>query len=189
MSVRSFMPVRIMHGMAMECSPLRRRVLPASGIPTVVALAIVIVMIDMPVEVFSAVIPRSRTDEHASREPLRAIVSIRSAIVRRNLVITVRALWSHANTYRNLRLRAMATRQEKGGRQSQNAGALPSVHRLTSNRVRCRRRIHLVNIVPEVTKEWVIPLVLERYGSEERPELNRKRGENPVLPKGSRCFG
>jgi len=70
----------------------------------VVALAIVELMIDMPVEMLRPVIPGPGANEDAAGEPFGAIIAVRSAIVRRNLIIPVRANWRFSDADRNLRV-------------------------------------------------------------------------------------
>ncbi len=63
-STRCFVTVRVMHCRAMKlgamlcgsCAPLRER--------SMIALAVIEMMVDMSVEVFRSVIPRTRADEY-----------------------------------------------------------------------------------------------------------------------------
>ncbi len=84
------MSVRIVHGLAMERSSVLDRMLAARGHWPVVSVAIVKVVIHMPHKVLRAVEPGASADEHAAGEPLRTVVPVRRAVVRRNLIIAVR---------------------------------------------------------------------------------------------------
>jgi hypothetical protein len=92
----------IMHCFSMELSAVLNRTLAARGERPVVALAIVKIVIDVSVKVFASVEPRSRANKYASRKPLRAIVTIRRAVVRRNLVVPVRTNRGLPDAYGNL---------------------------------------------------------------------------------------
>ena len=96
------MATEIMHRISMELSAVLSGTFAASGERPVVAVAIVEMMIDVPVKAFGSVEPRSRADEYAAREPLRAIVTVRRAIIRRNLVVSVRANRRLSDAYGNL---------------------------------------------------------------------------------------
>jgi hypothetical protein len=86
------MATRVMHRLAVKFRTPLGRVLTARRRRAVIAMAIVERMIDMAVEVIRPVKPRSRADEDTTREPLRAIVAVGSASIRRPLVISVGAL-------------------------------------------------------------------------------------------------
>ena len=57
----------------------------------VVAMIRMIVIVDIAMEVFGAVKPRAGADKDAIGKPLRAVITVGSATVRRHIVITVRA--------------------------------------------------------------------------------------------------
>lgn len=84
---------RIMHRLTTECRALLDRGLAASRKRAPITLAIVEIVIDVPVEIGRSAIPGARTNEHTAGEPLRPVITIGSAVVRRNLVISVRAHW------------------------------------------------------------------------------------------------
>jgi len=86
-------------------APCRRR--------PVVALPKIETMIDMSVEITRTVIPRSGPDEYTAGEPLRAIIAIRSAVVRRNLIVSVRTNRRYSNADRNLRGSFIGGRYER----------------------------------------------------------------------------
>jgi hypothetical protein len=79
----------------------------------VVALAIVELMIDVAVEVIRPVIPRASADEDAAGKPLRPIIAIRSAVVRRCLVITVGAHRRYSDADTNLCMRFISGSKQK----------------------------------------------------------------------------
>src|SRR5580658_5456464 len=106
----------IMHRLAMKLGTLWCRLRAAGRQGSVIALPIVELMIDMPVEMRRAVEPGSRPDKYTAREPLRAIVAIRSAVIRRNLVVSIGANWRHSDAHRNLCVRLMC------GSHQQDAG-------------------------------------------------------------------
>jgi hypothetical protein len=58
---------------------------------TVIAVIGMVTIVDVSVEVFGSVIPGAGADEYAAGEPLRAVVALGSAIVRRNGVIATGA--------------------------------------------------------------------------------------------------
>lgn len=99
------MSMRIMHCLAVKLRTMFRWMLAASGKTTVITVAIVVVMIDVSVEMFRPMKPRSGSNKHAAAEPLGAIISVWSAVVRRHLVISVRTNGRRPNLYGNLRCR------------------------------------------------------------------------------------
>jgi hypothetical protein len=102
-----------MHGLAVKLRTMFRRTFATGGHRAVVALPIIQVVIYVAVEVIRAMVPRTRADEYAIGEPLRAIIAIRSTIVRGRLVITVRANRWLTNANRNLRGGIVGSSQEK----------------------------------------------------------------------------
>jgi hypothetical protein len=102
------MAMHIMHRLAVELCTAFRRTLAARRQRPAVALAIVETMIDVPIETICPVVPRPGPDENTAREPLRAIVAVRSAAIRSALVVPVRANWRHPDAHRNLRGRVMS---------------------------------------------------------------------------------
>lgn len=99
--------MRVMHCVAVELSAMFGWMFATSWKPTTIALAKIIVMIDMSVEMFWPVEPGSRPDKYAACEPLRAIKAIRSAVVRGNLIVPVRTNRRRPNRERNLSGRIM----------------------------------------------------------------------------------
>jgi hypothetical protein len=82
----------------MELPAVFRRVLTAFGKMSTISLAKVEMMIDMPVKTFRSVEPGPRANEHSAGEPFRAIIAIRSTVVRRDFVVSVRANRGSADT-------------------------------------------------------------------------------------------
>jgi hypothetical protein len=90
-AVRSFVSMGIMHCLAVELLAMLNWVRSALGRRSVVPLPIIEVMVDMTIEVFRAVEPGSRTDEHAACEPFRAVIAVRSTGIRRLFIVSIRA--------------------------------------------------------------------------------------------------
>lgn len=72
------MTIRIMHGFPVEWGPVFRRTFTAFREASVVAFAIVKMVIDVAVKVIRAVIPRSRPDKDTAREPFRPVIAVGS---------------------------------------------------------------------------------------------------------------
>jgi len=102
-----------MHRLAVKLYAVLCRTLAARRHPTVIALAVIEMMIDVPVEMLRPMEPRTGADEDTTREPFRAVIAVRSAIVRRNLVIPVRANRRYSDGDRNLCIRCMRSGEEK----------------------------------------------------------------------------
>lgn len=104
------MPVTVSHFIASEILEVSRpvvliEVLAAMRVFAVIAVATIVVPIDMTPKVAVTMKPWARTEKDAVREPFGSVVAIRGAIVGR--VIEV-AVWAHrrrANLDCNLRLR------------------------------------------------------------------------------------
>ncbi len=97
--------MRIVHGASVELHPVLRWMLAARRHRAVIALAVIEVMIYVPIKVGWAVKPGSRADEHAARKPFRSVVTIRRAVIRRNLVIAIRTNRRFTDTDCNLCIR------------------------------------------------------------------------------------
>ena len=92
----------VMHCTSMELCAVLSGTLVARGERPMVALAKVQIMIDVPVKMFGPVEPRSRADEYPARKPFRAIVTIRRAVIRRDLVVPVWTNRGLSDAYGNL---------------------------------------------------------------------------------------
>jgi hypothetical protein len=103
----------IMHCISMELSAVLSGTRAARGEPPMVAVAKVQMMIDVPIKMFRPVEPRSRANEYAARKPLRAIVTIRRAVIRRNLVVPVRTNRGLSDAYGNLCMSLLSGSQQK----------------------------------------------------------------------------
>jgi len=79
----------IVHCLATERHTILRTPFAPGGHGTPVTVPEIESMIDVPVEVIGTVIPRACSDEAIARKPLRTVVAVRSAIIRRHFVITV----------------------------------------------------------------------------------------------------
>ena len=65
-----------------------------------------VVIVDVAVEVFRAMVPRACTDEDATEEPVRAVVTVRSAVVRWIVEVAVRTDWRGTDIHPDCDLRA-----------------------------------------------------------------------------------
>jgi hypothetical protein len=63
----------------------------------VIAIVCIKVVINVAMEVVGSMKPRPGSNEHAARKPLGAIVAVRRAVIRRIVIISVRANGSGAN--------------------------------------------------------------------------------------------
>jgi hypothetical protein len=103
------MTAAITHFVAVEvfgaAIPAIAGVFPGVRILTVVAVFRMEVVVDVAAEVVGTVEPGTGSDEDATSEPLRAIVTIGSAVVGRNIVVAVGTDWRYANPDGNLGLR------------------------------------------------------------------------------------
>ena len=99
----SLVPVDVVHRLAVKFLTVSGGPLTASRKASLITLTIVVVMINMAIEIFAAVIPGSYPDKHTAREPLGAVVPVGSAIVRGLFIIPIRTFrgWSYLD--RNLR--------------------------------------------------------------------------------------
>lgn len=107
------MTVRVVHGLTVELCPVFRRLLAAGRKVSVIALAVVQMMIDVSVEVLRSVEPRPRPDEYAAGEPLGPVITVGSAVIRRSLVVSIGANGRRSYAYRNLRRRIMRGNEKK----------------------------------------------------------------------------
>src|ERR1700685_816177 len=96
----------IVHCLTAKLCAVFRRSRTARGRSAVVALAIVQMMIDMTVEMIRPVVPGASADEDtASSEPLGPVIAIRSAVVRRRLVVPIGANRRNSDVDSNLCMR------------------------------------------------------------------------------------
>jgi hypothetical protein len=85
------MAVRIVHRLAVKFRAMFSRMLSLSRKTAVVPLSVVECVIYVPVEMIGSVVPGPSPDEYTAVEPFRAIIAVRSAVVRRSLIVAVRA--------------------------------------------------------------------------------------------------
>ena len=123
------MTVWVMHRLAMKLSTVFRRGLATGWKLAMVALAIVEMMIDVSVETIRPVIPGSGPDEDTAREPLRSIVPIRSASVRRSLIVPIRTNGRRSNADRNLSDRGVRGSHEEADSNSRKTQFSNGCHR------------------------------------------------------------
>jgi hypothetical protein len=113
------MTMFVMHGFAVKLGTMFCWPLAARWHGPLIALTIVEMMIDVSVEMACPVIPRSRSNKYAARKPLRPIITVRGAVIRRLFVISVRANRRLSNANRNLRLCTISVSQNKANTNSQ----------------------------------------------------------------------
>ena len=95
----------IMAGIAHMAIPVPRfvcveiviRLLPACGIGSVVSVTGIVVVVDVTIKSVGTVKPGASPDEYSPHEPIRAIVAIRCAVIRRVIVIAVRTYRCYAD--------------------------------------------------------------------------------------------
>lgn len=115
--------IRAMEVLCMVSEPVRIGVFAVGRIRTVIAMMWIVVVIDVTVEVVRAVEPWSGSNKDAAAEPLRAIVAIRCALVRRVIVVTVGANRRHTNTDGNLGWRSGRSSPDSTGSQDGKASS------------------------------------------------------------------
>jgi hypothetical protein len=108
-----FVAVHVVHCFPMEWRSVRYWMLAAGWKRSVIALAIVEVMIHVPVKVIASVIPGTRSNKSTIYKPFRTVIAVWSTSVRRLLVVTIRTDGRRANLHRNLCRCGLATCQEK----------------------------------------------------------------------------
>jgi hypothetical protein len=103
MSVTHLVTMEVFHMLRMKISAGG---FSASGVWPVIAMLRVVVVVYVAVEVIWAVKPGTRPDEDTAAEPLRAVVTIGSAVVGSDVVVAVRTYRSRANADADLSLRS-----------------------------------------------------------------------------------
>jgi hypothetical protein len=96
------MPMSVVHLLAMKFGAMICRVLPACREIAMIPVAIVESMIHMTMEPARTVEPGTRSNKHSARIPLRTIISIWGAVIRRSLVVSIRTNRRFTNLHRNL---------------------------------------------------------------------------------------
>ncbi len=86
----TFTAMSIMHRSTTKRDTVFGRRFASGGEGTTISPAIVEIVIDVPVEMFRPVIPWPCSDEYPAWEPLRPVVTIRSAGIRRYLIVSIR---------------------------------------------------------------------------------------------------
>lgn len=102
-SARGLVAVGIMHRIAAEMLVMLRGVLSSRRKVTVISVAVVVTMIDVPIEMLGSMEPGTSADEDAAGEPLRAIVAVRSAVVWWHLIVSIGT--NRSRTYADTDLR------------------------------------------------------------------------------------
>jgi hypothetical protein len=97
------MAVSVMHGGTVKLRTMIGHMLSPRRERPMITFPVVQMMVYVAIEMFRSVKPRSCPDKHATRKPLRPVVAIRSAIIRRDLVVAIRTNRSWSNFDGNLR--------------------------------------------------------------------------------------
>jgi hypothetical protein len=104
------MPMSIMHRLAMKFCAMIRRMLPARWEIAMIPVAIVQRMIYVTMEVVRTVEPGTRSNKYSTRIPLRPIIPIRRAVIRRSLVVSIWTNRRLADLHSNLSRSLIASR-------------------------------------------------------------------------------
>jgi hypothetical protein len=123
--------MNVMHCIAMKLLTMFRRSRAALGEAAAIAFSIVKVMIDVSVKVVCPVVPGSRSNEYAPCKPLRSIVTVRSAVVRRSLVVSIRTDRRYSNIDRDLGGCLICGGQKKASCKGRQAKYLYRFHSFT----------------------------------------------------------
>jgi len=136
MTMRRFVPMGIVHRLAVELGAVIDRMLAARGRRTVIALAVVEMVVYMAIEVIRAVKPGTCANEHPAREPLWTIVSVGSAVVRRNLVVAIRTNRRFSNLHGYLCRGPIRGSKKQASRNSRQTKIPQHPHNFTSDLLR-----------------------------------------------------
>ncbi len=103
-----YMPTAIAHLIPFEISNLIQRLSRLTLVAnfwrwTFVPVVRMKMVIHVSLEVRVTMKPRASADEHATREPFRAVITIRRTSVRRHIIIAVRAIRSNSDVNGHLR--------------------------------------------------------------------------------------
>ena len=126
------MPMRIMHRLSMKLSAMIPRMFPARWHRPMVPMPIVIMVINMPIEVIRPMEPRPSPNKNPACKPLRTVITIRCAIVRRYLVVPIWTNRGSPDLHRNLRRSNMIRCEKQPGRHSSEPKILQLVRNLSS---------------------------------------------------------
>jgi hypothetical protein len=85
------MAMPIAHVIAMECLTVGYSMLATCREAAMISIMRVEVVVDVPIEIIMAVVPRTRADENAAVKPLRAVVAVGSTVVWSVVIVAVRA--------------------------------------------------------------------------------------------------
>jgi len=127
------MAMRIVHCLTVKLRPVFRRTRTARRQRPMVPLAVVETMIDMSIEMSGTMEPRSRADKDSARKPLRTVVPVRRAVVRRHFVIPVRANRRSADRNRNLSRRTRTCGEKQAHNNRRQSYCFQSSHSFTSH--------------------------------------------------------
>jgi hypothetical protein len=132
-SARGLTATWVMHCFTVKISTVLRWTLAARGPGPAVALTKVEAMINVSIETIRAVEPRSCPDEYTAREPLRTIVAVWSAVIRRDFIVSVRTNRRFSDAHGNLRRRVIGSSHDKAHVNSHETQSSQDVHRVTSH--------------------------------------------------------
>jgi hypothetical protein len=133
MTAGSFVPVLVMHRLAMKLCPMIRRMLSTRRHRTMVAMPIVKMMIHVSVESMWPVEPRSGADKDTPCKPLRSVIPVWCAIIRRSLVVTVWANRRCTNFHGHLCRGPIRRPEKQAGSKSRQTKVLQHMHSLNLN--------------------------------------------------------
>lgn len=118
----------VMHGLTMEFHSVAAWVLSTRRQRPMIAMPIIKAMIYVSIEAVRAMEPGTGADKNAPRKPLRSVITIRCAIVRRNLIVPVGANGRFSDTDRNL-CRCLTRRHKKqSGGNCREPNILQTIH-------------------------------------------------------------
>src|SRR5215472_2713097 len=102
------------------------------------------------IEVMGTMEPRAGADKHAIREPFRAVVAVRSALIRRIVIVAIRTDRSRTdlNTERNLGLARYRCAKSQGSCGDRWYKNIPLAHKFTSSQLEGCRHLSVVPVAP-----------------------------------------
>ena len=110
----AYVPVTVSAFIAMKMIEL---LVTPTGQGSVVTVTRVIPVVDVAVESLVAVEPGTSPDKHSARKPIRPVIAIRGAVIRRIVKIPIRTWRRNTDVDRNLRRRSGCTAKNGGRRE------------------------------------------------------------------------
>ncbi len=185
--------MRIMHSLAVELRAAICRMLTSRREVAVIALPVVQVVIHMPVKTFTPMKPRPRANEDATVVPLGPIVSVRRTLIRRSLIVTIRAIWLSADFDRYLRRRRRRCRQEQARcnrhprNQLENLHSFPLVLEGERNRERLFQILRCPSVAPG-GRRWMYRKNHSPIPEPHRPGDRTRRPPDRRSPESKFCL-